>query len=38
MPSTRLSRTPYRLSNFDLVTESLTFIAGAISVPALAIS
>ena len=28
MPSTRLSRQPYRLSNFDLVTLSLTLIAG----------
>src|SRR5690554_8235674 len=28
MPSTKDSRQPYRLSNFDLVTESLTLIAG----------
>ncbi len=28
MPSTSDSRQPYRLSNFDLVTESLTLMAG----------
>ena len=28
MPSTKLSLQPYKLSNFDLVTESFTFIAG----------
>jgi len=28
MPSTRLSRQPYRLSNFGLVTLSLTFESG----------
>jgi len=32
----RLCRQPYLLSNFDLVTESLTLIAGNSSVPALA--
>ena len=35
-PSMRLCRQPYLLSNFDLVTESLTLIAGNSSVPALA--
>ena len=34
----QLWRQPYLLSNFDLVTESLTLIAGNSSVPALAIS
>jgi len=38
MPAARLSRQPYRLSNFDLVTLSLTLIAGTASVPFLAIS
>ena len=38
MPSTRLSRQPYRLSNFDLVTESFTLMAGTSSSPAFAIS
>src|SRR5208283_4304062 len=33
MPSTRDSRQPYRLSNFDFVTESLTLIAGTSSLP-----
>ena len=33
-----LWRQPYLLSNFDLVTESLTLIAGKASVPALCIS
>ena len=33
MPSTKLSLQPYRLSNFDFVTESLTLIAGTISLP-----
>ena len=28
IPSTKLSLQPYRLSNFDFVTESFTFIAG----------
>ena len=28
IPSTKLSLHPYKLSNFDLVTESFTFIAG----------
>ena len=32
IPSTKLSLQPYKLSNFDLVTESLTFIAGTKSV------
>src|SRR6266567_491104 len=38
MPSTSECRQPYLLSNFDLVTESLTLIAGNLSVPAAAIS
>ncbi len=38
MPSTSECRQPYLLSNFDLVTESLTLIAGNLSVPAVAIS
>src|ERR1700684_1883721 len=38
MPSMREWRQPYLLSNLDLVTESLTLIAGNLSVPALAIS
>src|SRR5690242_10405679 len=38
MPSTSECRQPYLLSNFDLVTESLTLIAGNRSVPAVAIS
>ncbi len=33
MPSTSDSRQPYRLSNLDLVTESLTLIAGILSSP-----
>ena len=33
MPSTSDSRQPYRLSNFDLVTLSLTLIAGKRSLP-----
>src|SRR3954451_11904776 len=37
MPSTSDSRQPYRLSNFDLVTESLTLIAGKASLPSLCI-
>src|SRR3954447_739710 len=37
-PSMTLCRQPYLLSNLDLVTESLTLIAGNCSVPALAIS
>ena len=37
MPSTSDSRQPYRLSNFDLVTESLTLIAGKPSRPSLCI-
>src|SRR5699024_9912699 len=35
MPSTSDSRQPYKLSNLDLVTESLTLIAGNASVPSL---
>ena len=38
MPSMSECRQPYLLSNLDLVTESLTLIAGNSSVPALAIS
>src|SRR5579859_3319713 len=38
MPSISEWRHPYLLSNLDLVTESLTLIAGNRSVPALAIS
>src|SRR6266853_5336257 len=38
MPSISEWRQPYLLSNLDLVTESLTLIAGNRSVPALAIS
>ena len=38
MPSMSEWRQPYLLSNLDLVTESLTLIAGNSSVPALAIS
>src|SRR5580698_1607230 len=38
MPSTSEWRQPYLLSNFDLVTESLTLMAVNLSVPALAIS
>mmetsp|Transcript_15355 Transcript_15355/g.17060 ORF Transcript_15355/g.17060 Transcript_15355/m.17060 type:complete len:207 (+) Transcript_15355:46-666(+) len=34
MPSTSDSRQPYRLSNFDLVTESLTLMDGIGSLPA----
>src|SRR6195952_4944266 len=37
MPSTSESRQPYRLSNFDLVTESLTLMAGKASLPSLCI-
>src|SRR5690606_23520030 len=33
MPSTNDSRQPYRLSNLDLVTESLTLMAGKASSP-----
>ncbi len=33
MPSSSDSRQPYRLSNFDFVTESLTLIAGTLRVP-----
>src|SRR5450830_2196610 len=35
IPSTSDSRQPYRLSNLDLVTESLTLIAGKASLPSL---
>src|SRR6185312_3453386 len=38
MPSISECRQPYLLSNFDLVTESLTLIAGNSSEPALCIS
>src|SRR5215472_913509 len=38
MPSISECRQPYLLSNLDLVTESLTLIAGNCSVPDLAIS
>src|ERR1700722_290159 len=38
MPSTSECRQPYLLSNFDLVTESFTLIAGNRSDPSLAIS
>src|SRR3954453_16731791 len=38
MPSISEWRQPYLLSNFDLVTESLTLIAGNSSTPALCIS
>ena len=38
MPSISECRQPYLLSNFDLVTESLTLIAGNSSAPALCIS
>src|ERR1700729_4220724 len=38
MPSTSECRQPYLLSNLDLVTESLTLMAGNSRVPALAIS
>ena len=38
IPSTSDSRHPYKLSNFDLVTESLTFIAGIFNDPSLAMS
>ena len=38
MPSIRECRQPYLLSNFDLVTESLTLIAGKRSEPSLSIS
>src|SRR5262245_7700703 len=37
MPSTSDSRQPYRLSDLDLVTESLTLIAGNLSRPSFAI-
>src|ERR1700733_14327471 len=33
IPSASDSRQPYRLSNFDLVTESFTLIAGTSSLP-----
>ena len=36
MPSISECRVPYLLSNFDLVTESLTLMAGKSSVPACA--
>src|SRR5512133_2506834 len=38
MPSTSEWRQPYRLSNFDFVTESFTLMAGKSSVPAFCIS
>ena len=38
IPSTRDSLHPYRLSNFDLVTESFTLIAGIGSVPLVILS
>jgi hypothetical protein len=38
MPSVSECRQPYRLSNLDFVTESLTLIAGKRSVPAFIIS
>src|SRR3954453_16972477 len=38
MPSISEGRQPYLLSNFDLVTESLTLMAGNSSVPACCIS
>src|SRR5215469_9104098 len=38
MPSMRLWRQPYLLSNFDLVTESLTLIAGNLRLPSRCIS
>src|SRR5262245_64303260 len=38
MASTSDSRQPYRLSNFDLVTESLTLMAGNASSPFLCMS
>src|SRR5215469_8732377 len=38
MPSTSECRQPYLLSNFDLVTESFTLIAGNCSVPSFAMS
>ena len=38
IPSISEWRQPYRLSNFDLVTESLTLIAGHFSLPCLDIS
>ena len=38
MPSTSDSRQPYKLSNFDLVTLSLTLIAGVSRVPSRAMS
>ena len=38
MPSISEWRQPYLLSNFDLVTESLTLIAGKSSVPSRIIS
>jgi hypothetical protein len=37
-PSPKDSRHPYRLSNFDLVTLSFTFMAGTLRVPFLAMS
>ena len=38
MPSMREWRQPYLLSNFDLVTESLTLMAGKRSEPSFIIS
>ena len=38
IPSTNDSRQPYKLSNFDFVTESFTLIAGILRDPSLAIS
>merc|ERR1712200_143720 len=35
IPSHKDSRQPYKLSNFDLVTESLTLMAGTLSLPVL---
>ena len=37
MPSTKLSLQPYKLSNLDFVTESLTLIAGTINVLSISI-
>ena len=37
MPSTRLSLHPYKLSNLDLVTESLTLSAGNNNLPSFVI-
>ena len=35
IPSTKDSLQPYKLSNLDLVTESLTLIAGTFNLPSL---